>query len=83
MLGEHARPAVPMGLLHAREIRMFGVHGMPAHDYPRLLALVAAGRLDPGRLVTHRLTLSAGAQFLTRMGDSGSAGVAVVTDFAS
>ena len=35
-----ARPAVPMDLVIAHELQILGSHGMAAHDYPRLLALV-------------------------------------------
>ena len=31
----------------ARELEVHGSHGMPAHDYGELLALVADGTLDP------------------------------------
>jgi hypothetical protein len=55
---------------------------MPAHAYPRLLALVAAGRVAPGALVTSHLTLTAGAEHLSRMGDFPGSGMAVITDLA-
>ena len=34
-----------MDLVIARELEILGSHGMAAHDYPEMLALVAAGRL--------------------------------------
>ena len=82
MLAEHATPPVPMALLHSREIVLIGSHGMPAHAYPRLLALVAAGRVVPGALVTSQLTLSEGAHHLSRMGDFPGSGMAVITDLS-
>ena len=82
MLAEHATPPVPMALLHSREIVLIGSHGMPAHAYPRLLALVAAGRVAPGALVTSQLTLSEGAHHLSRMGDFPGSGMAVITDLS-
>ena len=82
MLAEHATPPVPMALLHSREIVLVGSHGMPAHAYPRLLALVAAGRVVPGALVTSQLTLSEGAHHLSRMGDFPGSGMAVITDLS-
>ncbi len=80
MLADDATPPVPMTLLHSREIELIGSHGMPAHAYPRLLAMVAAGRVDPGALVTTRLTLSEGAAHLMRMAEFPGSGMAVVTD---
>jgi alcohol dehydrogenase len=83
MVGDHATPAIPIGLLHAREITLVGSHGMAAWQYPRMLDQVAAGRLDPGRLVTSRLSLTEAARWLPRMADPGRrAGMAVVTDLA-
>lgn len=83
MLAEHAMPAVPMTLLHSREIELIGSHGMPAHAYPRLLAMVAAGTVDPGSLVTSHLTLSQGAEHLMRMDTFPGTGMAVITDLVN
>jgi alcohol dehydrogenase len=55
---------------------------MAAHAYPRMLAMVASGKLDPARLVTSRLSLSAGMDHLSRMHEFPGAGMAVVTDMA-
>ena len=82
MLAEHATPAVPMTLLHSREIELIGSHGMPAHAYPRLLAMVAAGTVNPGSLVTTHLTLSEGADHLMRMDEFPGTGMAVITDLS-
>ncbi|MBI5104393.1 MAG: zinc-binding dehydrogenase [Solirubrobacterales bacterium] len=46
-------PPVPMHLVIAGELAVLGSHGMPAHAYPRLLAL----GLPIGRLVTRRIGL--------------------------
>jgi threonine dehydrogenase-like Zn-dependent dehydrogenase len=50
-------PRVPLGVVIAREIAVLGSHGMPAHDYPELLTLVASGRLRPQDLISSRITL--------------------------
>jgi threonine dehydrogenase-like Zn-dependent dehydrogenase len=63
----------------ALELQVLGSHGMAAHDYPELLGLIAAGRLDPGRLVTRELTLDDAGAALTGVG--GTPGIAVVTSF--
>lgn len=52
-----ADPAVPVPEMVARELSLVGSHGMGVADYPRLLALVDDGRLDPARLVTRRVGL--------------------------
>lgn len=72
-------PAVPMARVIAHELEIVGSHGMPAHDYGELLALVSSGRLPVDRLVTRRITLAAAAEALPAMGRPGfPAGVTVV-----
>jgi alcohol dehydrogenase len=73
---DHA--TVPMDLVIARELQILGSHGMPAHDYPRLLALVASGRLPLARLVRRTLPLDAGPQALAEVGTAAAAGVTVL-----
>jgi len=73
------RPEVPMELVIARELQLSGSHGMAAHAYPELLGLIAAGRLDPGRLVTRELALDDAGTALAEVGRR--PGIAVVTSF--
>ena len=70
------RPLVPMDLVIARELAVLGSHGMAAHHYPPMLALVAAGRLRPQDLVTRRLTLDEAGAALASLG--ATSGIAVV-----
>jgi threonine dehydrogenase-like Zn-dependent dehydrogenase len=51
LLGSQATPPLPMDLVVARELSVHGSHGMPAHQYPDLLDLVADGSLDPSLLI--------------------------------
>lgn len=51
-------PVVPLGLVIGRELAVLGSHGMPAGDYPELMALVADGRLRPQDLISARIPLS-------------------------
>ena len=71
-------PRVPMDLVIARELELLGSHGMAARAYPELLALVDAGRLRPGDLVTREIGLDAAPAALAAMGDGGPPGVTVV-----
>ena len=54
-----ATEPVPMHVVIARELEVLGSHGLAAHDYPELLALVADGRLRPDLLVTQSIGLDA------------------------
>lgn len=48
---------VPMHHVIARELQVLGSYGMGAHDYPALLELIAAGRIQPELLVSRIITL--------------------------
>ncbi len=51
MLGAATRAPLPWDLVVARELEIYGSHGMAAADYPAMLAMVDDGRLDPRRLI--------------------------------
>lgn len=72
-------PPVPMARVIALELELVGSHGMAAHDYGQLLALVSCGRLRPDLLVTRRIGLDEAGPALAAMGEPGyPAGVTVV-----
>ena len=79
LLGEHAAPPLPMGLVVARELEIYGSHGMAARDYPAMLDLVASGALRPDLLVGSVIGLEdAGAALAAMSRPATSAGVTVV-----
>lgn len=58
LVGEDHRPALPMELVISRELELIGSHGMAAHAYPRMLQLIATGRLAPHRLIARTVSLA-------------------------
>lgn len=73
-------PVVPMGTVIGKELSILGSHGMPAHDYPGLLDLVAADRLRPQDLIERRITLDDVPDALVAMGGDRSIGGVTVVD---
>ncbi len=71
-------PRVPLHLVVAAELEVLGSHGMAAHAYPGLLALVASGRLRPGGLSTRTLTLEQAGPALAAMAAPGPGGITLV-----
>jgi D-arabinose 1-dehydrogenase-like Zn-dependent alcohol dehydrogenase len=71
-------PRVPMALVIGRELELLGAHGMAAHAYPEMLALVAAGRLRPDRLVTARIGLEEAPRALVAMTEASPVGITVI-----
>ena len=51
LLGADSTPPLPMDLVVARELEIYGSHGMAAREYPPMLALIEDGTLRPGDLV--------------------------------
>ncbi|HET7017538.1 MAG TPA: zinc-dependent alcohol dehydrogenase family protein [Streptosporangiaceae bacterium] len=82
LLGAESRPPIPMDLVIARELEIYGSHGMPARDYPAMLALITDQRLRPELLVTREITLDEAPAALAAMDQhSTTGGVAVITSF--
>lgn len=79
LLGPQSQPPLPMDLVIARELEIYGSHGMAARDYPAMLALIADGRLRPDRLVTRQITLDETPAALTAMDtEAALAGITVI-----
>jgi alcohol dehydrogenase len=77
LLGEAAHPPIPMDRVLGWELEIHGSHGMPAVDYPAMLAMVTDGRLRPAELVTRTIALDGIGAVLAAM-DSPSAGPGIV-----
>lgn len=81
MLAEQSRPRVPMDQVIAHELKLLGAHGMPAHRYPDMLAMITAGRLQPGKLIGRTITLDQVITELPAMSRFNGVGVTVVDRF--
>lgn len=78
LAGADRRPPMPMELVIARELELVGSHGMAAHNYPAMLAMIADGRLAPDRLVARTVTLEQAPAELVALGERGAGGMVVV-----
>jgi alcohol dehydrogenase len=79
LLGDEAHPPLPMDRVVAKELEIYGSHGMAARDYPGLLDLVAGGTLEPARLVGAVIGLDEAADALVAMNrPTAAAGITVV-----
>ena len=75
---ESGLSAVPMARAIAWELDLLGSHGMPAADYPGMLALIRDGRLRPQDLIERTVGLAEAAQLLPRMPDARPAGLTMI-----
>ncbi|MGZ5418282.1 MAG: alcohol dehydrogenase catalytic domain-containing protein [Nocardioides sp.] len=79
LLGPDAAPPLPMDRVVAKELEIYGSHGMSARDYPGLLALVVSGALRPDLLVGRVIGLEeAGAALAAMSHPAATPGITVV-----
>ncbi len=81
MLAEHATPQIPMSKVIANELEIYGSHGMQAHRYDAMFAMIQSGKLDPSRLIGKQISLEDAPQALMNMDKFQSIGATVITQF--
>ena len=81
MLAGDRHPAIPMDAVIAKELRVYGSHGMQAHAYPEMLRMIESGKLHPERLVGRRIALEEAVDALLSMGSFAGSGVTVIDRF--
>ncbi len=79
LLGSASTPPLPMDLVIAQELEIYGSHGMPARDYPAMLRLIEDGSLRPAELVGQIIGLDEAGAALATMDQAGSTGMTVVS----
>ena len=78
-LEKHATPDIPLlETVYARQITIHGTRGIGASRFAALLGMIAAGRLDPGRIITKRIGLDAAGIALAAMDGYSGVGVTVI-----
>ena len=81
MTGVDQAPRIPMHKVIANELEIRGSHGMQAHRYDQMLAMIAAGDLAPQKLIGQTTDLEGSIAALTSMGDFDTTGVTIITRF--
>ena len=77
--GGASTPPIRMDQVIARELEIYGSHGMAAHEYPAMLALITSGALRPGLLVGRVIGLADAGEALSAMDRPAStAGMTVI-----
>lgn len=81
MLGGNNTPIVPMSTVIAKELEILGSHGMQAHRYDAMFAMIRSGKLSPQRLIGRTISLEQSIDALMNMDRFEVAGVTVITEF--
>ena len=82
LLGDDARPRLPLHEAIKKELTLLGSHGMQAHRYDAMLSFVADKAIPIGRLVGDRIPLAGASAALAAMTDFSPVGVTIVEPFA-
>jgi alcohol dehydrogenase len=78
---EKGEVSLPVDSITRWDVDFLGSRGMPPSRYDELLTMIAVGRLDPGALVTNRVSLTTVSDRLAAMSDYETNGIEVVTEF--
>lgn len=81
MVADDSAPQIPMAPVIARELEIYGSHGMQAHEYPPMLSMIAGGKLNPSLLIGKTVSLEESIAELQGMGEFQNIGVSVINDF--
>jgi len=81
LTGAHQHPHIPMDRVLADELEIVGSHGMQAHRYPEMLAMIGQGKLKPEKLLGELISLEDSLTALVNMDRFSNAGVTVINRF--
>jgi alcohol dehydrogenase len=81
MAGNDYLPEIPMHLVVAHELEILGSHGMQAHAYPEMMAMIQSGKLQPEKLIGELISLKDVPQLLPKMNEFQGIGVKVINRF--
>ncbi|MGO4572974.1 zinc-dependent alcohol dehydrogenase family protein [Microvirga sp. 2TAF3] len=81
MLGDHARPQVPMDKVIAHELEIYGSHGMQAFRYQAMMDMIETGKLMPQKLIGKEISLDDAPAALMNMDRFEGTGISVITRF--
>ena len=80
LTGSQRHSALPMDLVVARELEIVGSHGMQAHQYDRMLEMIATGALQPEKLIGRTINLETAVQKFTEEPVYESPGITVIDE---
>lgn len=79
--GKASRPVLPMDQVVAKELAIFGSHGMQAHRYAAMLEMIRGGQLQPARLLGRTIALRECVEALPAMDRDSAVGVTIINSF--
>lgn len=81
LVADQSTPKLPMDIVVAGELEIIGSHGMAAHRYPEMMAMIASGKLIPEKLIGREINLEGSIDALINMDKFEATGVTVISEF--
>ncbi|MFB6093682.1 MAG: zinc-dependent alcohol dehydrogenase family protein [Halanaeroarchaeum sp.] len=78
---EGGNVALPVDRMVADEVDFYGSYGMPPHEYDEIFQMMAEGKIDPGAVVTDRISLEDIPETIEGLDNFETVGIPVVTEF--
>ncbi|WP_435362947.1 zinc-dependent alcohol dehydrogenase family protein [Haloarchaeobius sp. DYHT-AS-18] len=78
---EQGQLSIPSDAMVMQEVDFLASFGMPPTDYGEIFRMVAAGKLEPGRIVSEELSLDEVPETLQKMDSYDTVGIPVVSEF--
>lgn len=81
LVGEHCDTRLPMNIVVANELEVYGSHGIQAHRYGAIFNLITQKKLDLAGLIGRTVSLGEGAKALMQMDQFAETGIAIIDTF--
>ena len=81
MAGEDKKAVIPMAKVIAKELEIYGSHGMQAYAYDDMLRMIDQGLLQPEKLLGKTISLEQSIDELVNMDKFQSSGITVIDRF--
>jgi alcohol dehydrogenase len=72
---------LPIDTMVTEEREFYGAYGMPPAEYDEIFSMMETGKLDPGRVVGERVSLSEVPEVVESLGEYDTVGIPVCTEF--
>ncbi|MCK5368976.1 MAG: zinc-binding dehydrogenase, partial [Cyclobacteriaceae bacterium] len=81
MVGDDYLPRLPMDQVIAKELQIYGSHGMQANKYGSMFEMISSGKLNPGLLIGKTIQLEEAPKELKQMNQFDAKGITVIDRF--
>jgi len=81
LVGDDYQPRMPMEQVIAKELQIYGSHGMQANKYYDMFKMILSGKLNPSLLIGKRISLDEVPKEMESMDQYGSRGITIIDKF--